>query len=259
MVQKYDHRAAGVVIEEDNWFRQAQTVKSSLVQHQNPEFSVIPRWWISSNEISSAIKEKASTAFLAFKNVTSPTNERTMIAAFIPRTGVVNSAPLMLTGSDVSTKLESCLLANLNAFVLDFVARRKIGNVNLNFFLIEQFPMLAPDVYADRCPWNKRKTLESWISDRVLKLTCTANDMLPLAEAAGFKQGVRKWKQPERVEIMADLDAAYFLLYGIKRDEAEYILSTFTGTRRRDESETGTFRTSELILAKYDELVAASS
>jgi hypothetical protein len=65
---------------------------------------------------------------------------------------------------------------------------------------------------------------------------------------------VHKWKPAERSEITAELDAAYFLLYGIARDDVEYILSTFPSTRRRDEAETGEFRTAELILRKYDEL-----
>ncbi len=46
MVQAYDHRAAGVVIEKENWMRQGQTEPTSLVFHQNPEFVVQPRWWV---------------------------------------------------------------------------------------------------------------------------------------------------------------------------------------------------------------------
>ena len=100
----------------------------------------------------------------------------------------------------------------------------------------------------------KGQKLERWISDRVLKLTCTAEDMEPLAQACGLKKAVHKWKPAERVQLMAELDAAYFLLYGIERDDVEYILSTFTGTRRRDEAETGRYTTAELILSFYDEM-----
>jgi hypothetical protein len=258
MVQMYDHRAAGVVIEKEKWFRQGQTARTSLVSHQNPEFAVQPRWWASEENIQQAYQPALPSAHLAFKNVTSPTNLRTMIASFIPPVGVINSAPLIRTPESISERLRCCLLANLNAYILDYVARQKIGNVNLNFFIVEQLATLPPDAYAQRCRWNTRQTLEKWISDRVLKLSCTANDMLPLAEAAGFAKGVHKWKAPERMELMAELDAAYFLLYGIARPDAEYILSTFTGTQRRDESESGTFRTADLILSKYDEYAARS-
>ena len=38
MVQAYDHRAASVIIESQNWVRQGQTEATSPVGHQNPEF-----------------------------------------------------------------------------------------------------------------------------------------------------------------------------------------------------------------------------
>ena len=157
-----------------------------------------------------------------------------MIAAEIPWSAVTNHFPLILTS--VRHRLETCLLANLNSFVFDYAARQKIGGVTLNFFIVEQFPLFSPDRYADRCPWDKRQTLEKWISDRVLKLSCTADDMRPLAEAAEFDPPVHKWNPAERAELMAELDAAFFLLYGIGRDDVEYILGTFTGLRAADES-----------------------
>jgi len=144
-------------------------------------------------------------------------------------------------------------LGNLNAFVLDYVVRQKIGNVNLNFFIIEQLPVLPPDAYVQRCPWNKRQALEKWVSDRVLKLTCTANDMRPLAEAAGFHPPVHKWNPAERAELLAELDAAYFLLYGIERDDMEYILSTFQGLRNQA-AEPGMFRQGSAIVEAYERL-----
>ena len=88
----------------------------------------------------------------------------------------------------------------------------------------------------------------------MLKLSCTSNDMLPLADAAEFKQGVHKWKTEERARLRAELDAAYFLLYGIEREDIEYILSTFTGTQRRDAADAGTYRTAQFILEAYDSM-----
>jgi hypothetical protein len=68
----------------------------------------------------------------------------------------------------------------------------------------------------------------------VLKLSCTAEDMIPLAQACDFKgsrgDGVHIWKEEERAQLRAELDAAYFHLYGISREDAEYILTTFTDT-----------------------------
>jgi len=254
MIQMFDHRAAGVIVNTENWFRQGQTNGTFLVQHQNPEFAVEPRWWADKSIVEKNLGESTSSALLAFKNVTSPTNQRTMIAAFIPVVGVINSAPLIRVGEKISPRLQSCLLANLNAFVLDYVARQKIGNVNLNFFLIEQFAMFSPDFYAEKCPWDKKQTLEKWISERVLKLSCTSNDMLPLAKAAGLKPPVHKWDPAERLDLMAELDAAFFLLYGIERNDVEYILSTFSGIQKEDKTILDTSGTSDLILKHYDSL-----
>lgn len=258
MIQAYDHRAASVVIEAGNWVRQGQTEPATLVDHQNPEFVAQPRWWVEDKAVESALGDRVQSAYLAYKDVTSATNQRTMIAAIIPHVAVANSAPLVLVDGNIGPRLLCCLLGNLNSFALDFVARQKVGGVHLNFFIVEQLPLFPPDHYADRCPWNKRQTLEKWISDRVLKLTCTADDMRPLAEAAKLDPQVHKWKTAERAELMAELDAAYFLLYGLSRVDAEYIMTTFQGASRSNEAGGTLFRTDVSVLDAYDRLSQAS-
>jgi len=250
MVQLFDHRAASVVIEAGNWVRQGQTQETTLVDHQNPEFVAQPRWWVEESEVSRILAGAMKSGFLGFKDITSPTNQRTMIAAAIPCSAVTNHFPLILTTQ--SARLEMCLLANLNSFVLDYVARQKIGAVTLNFFIVEQLPLFPTDFYSQSCPWDKKQTLEKWISERVLKLTCTANDMRPLAEAADFKPQVHKWKPAERAELIAELDAAFFRLYEISREDVEYILNTFSGIRKEKETFAGVVSQEDAILGAYD-------
>ncbi len=251
MVQAYDHRAAGVVIEKENWMRQGQTERTSLVSHQNPEFVVQPRWWVEEKSVVGVLGRHIPEGFLGFKDITSPTNQRTMIAAAIPWSAVTDHFPLVV--ADADHRLRLCLLANLNSHVLDYVARQKIGGVTLNFFIVEQFAMFSPDRYAERCPWNKRQTLEKWISDRALKLSCTADDLRPLGEAAGFDPAVHKWNPRERAEVTEELDAAFFILYGIDHNDVEYVLSTFSGLDRDDDSGR-LFPSAAGILAAYDRL-----
>lgn len=234
MVQAFDHRAASVTVDEKNWVRQGQKEETSLVQHQNPEFSALPRWWVEEAVVDKALEPQPGNKpwFMGFKDITSPTNERTMIASFIPRAAVTNKFVLLLT--DVEPRRQACLLANLNSSIFDYATRQKIGGITLNFFIVEQLPTLVPDTYTDKCPWSKKETLEHWISERVLKLSCTAEDMIPLAQACGFQgsrgDGVHVWKDSERALLRAELDAAYFHLYGIERADVEYVLSTFTNT-----------------------------
>jgi hypothetical protein len=251
MIQAYDHRAANVVTDTSKWGRQGQTIRTTPVEHQNPEYVVQPRWWAQENEVLHRLEGCDTSKILAFKNVTSPTNQRTMIISFIPRCGVIHSAPLMLTGPSITARMTSCLLGNFNSFVYDYICRQKIGGINLSYFIINQIPTLPPDAYTERCPWDKRQTLEKWISERVLKLTCTSNDMKPLAEATSFDSLVYKWNPTERLEIQAELDAAFFLLYGIKRDDLEYILSTFSGVRKEPESMFNVSNTMDHILKHF--------
>jgi len=251
MIQMFDHRAAGVLVDKSNWMRQGQTDSTSLVQHQNPEFFPEPRWWVDETKVLDSIKSHHSQGFIGFKDITSPTNQRTLIAAAIPWSGVTNHFPLILT--DMIPSSNMCLLANLNSFALDFAARQKIGGITLNFFIMEQLPIFPPDFYNQKCPWNKRQKLEKWISDRVLKLTCTSNDMIPLAEAADFKPRVYKWDPSERLDLQAQLDAAFFLLYGIKRTDVEYILSTFSGVRKDSETLLDDSSFFKRVLVFYDD------
>jgi hypothetical protein len=253
MIQAFDHRAAGVIVADGNWMRQGQTEETPLVHHQNPEFVITPRFWVDEKEVLQRRGEKKE-AFLALKDVTSPTNQRTMIASFIPWSGVVNSAPLILTTNGLTYRRWSCLLANLNSFAYDFVARQKVGGLHLNFFIVEQLPTLPPERYEEKCPWDKKATLEKWISERVLKLTCTADDMRPLAEAAGFKEGVHRWDEADRAQLRAELDAAYFHLYGLDREEVDYVLDQFNGVVKEDAAHGRPGPTRKAILEAYDAL-----
>lgn len=255
MVQDFDHRAADVITDSNNWMRQGQTEKRSLVAYQNPEELALPRFWVSADVV-----DISSWGSVGFKDITSPTNQRTMIAACAPLAGFTNH--FVLLHSALPPRRQMCLLANLNSFAYDFTTRQKIGGVTLNFFIVEQIPTLPPDTYDKPCPWDRRTKLEAWISERVLKLTCTAEDMLPLADACGFTSGsfkteyggrLNKWDEAERAELMADLDACYFHLYGIDRDDAEYILSTFKGIHDELPLLRGV-SVAQRILQKYAEL-----
>ena len=133
----------------------------------------------------------------------------------------------------------------------------------MNFYILEQLPTLPPDTYDKPCPWDHRTTLESWISQRVLKLTCTAEDMLPLADACHFTNGsfqaeyggrLNKWDEAERAELMAELDAAFFHLYGIPRDDVEYILSTFKGIHDQPTFFLGASSIAQRVVQKYAEM-----
>jgi hypothetical protein len=53
---------------------------------------------------------------------------------------------------------------------------------------------------------------------------------------------------------MAELDAAYFLLYGMARDDAEYILSTFAGAGKPQADLIDGLTAAGRVLGHYDRL-----
>ena len=58
--------------------------------------------------------------------------------------------------------------------------------------------------------------------------------------------------------MRAELDAAFFRLYGIDRDDVDYIMETFPIVKRKDIQQHGTFRTKDLILQIYDAMAEAT-
>ena len=234
MTRDYDHRASSVTMNAKNAYMNYDAQPVSLVDHQNPEFLPMGRYWVAGEEIAARAPESLAIAAIGFHDIARANDMRTMVAALVPLAAYSNTLPLIVKQGDEYWRRFCCLAGNLNSYPYDFLVRQKANNAHLNFFIVEQLPTLPPETYADRCLWSKEETLEQWISERVLKLTCTAEDMIPLATACGFKgsrgDGVQIWKEAERAEIRAELDAAYFHLYGLARDDAEYMLSTFSNT-----------------------------
>jgi hypothetical protein len=215
--------------------------------------------------------------FIGFKDVTAPTNVRTMIAAVVPWAAAGNTLPILLpevreppqspilpeewkrfkadVNKSIRTYVESSplVIANLNSFAYDYFARQKVHGQHLNYFIVEQLPVLPKSAYGR--VFKKARADES-IRSEVLHLTYTATDMAPFARDMGHKGPPFRWDEEERRHRRARLDAIYFHLYGIGKDDAAYILDTFPIVKREDEERYGRYLTKDLILA-YMNAVAA--
>lgn len=193
---------------------------------------------------------------LVFRGITNTTNERTIISSVIPGTACGNSSPVISSITCNSEKI--CLLnANLSSFVFDYVARLKVGGTNLNFFIMKQLPLLVPDDYKKPNLWGLETNIRSWVHDRVVELTYIAADLAPFAQELGHDGPPFYWNEERRFLIRCELDAAYFHLYGIERDDVDYIMETFPIVRRKDEAQHGTYHTKETILKIYDQMKLA--
>ena len=63
------------------------------------------------------------------------------------------------------------------------------------------------------------------------------------------------WDEERRFQLRCEIDAAYFHLYEVKRDDVDYIMETFPIVKEKDIARYGSYRTKETILKYYDEMV----
>jgi hypothetical protein len=151
--------------------------------------------------------------------------------------------------------LAALVTGNLNSFVLDFVARTAVGGTDLSFFIVKQLPVLPPETFATA--FVAPSTAADFIVPRVLELTFTAWDLQAFARDLGYDGPPFKWDEERRFLIRCELDAAFFHLYGISRDDADYIMETFPIVKRKDVKRFGEYRTKRVILEIYDEMEQA--
>jgi hypothetical protein len=161
--------------------------------------------------------------------------------------------------SSVEAASVACFYANLCSLPLDYAARQKVGGTNLMYHALRQFPAWGPNKYLAGSPWDPTRTLRDWLLPRVLELTYTAWDLQPFAEDCGDSGPPYIWDPERRFQLRCELDAAFFHLYGISRDDAGYILDTFPVLRRSDERAHGEYRTKRVVLEIYDALAEAAA
>ena len=237
--------------------RQRQPGYLSTEEHRDPARPVLPLSWVKRPEVDARLEDWPHAWLLGFCDVTSPTNERTVVPAVIPRCAVGNKLPLLLAAIDPSRLV--LLGASLASFALDFIARQKVGGITLNFFIVKQFPVLPPSTYDRRAPWDQDRSIADWLIPRVVELTYTAWDLAGFAGDLGYDGPPFRFDEERRGVLRAELDACFFHLYGIERDDAEYLLDTFPIVARHDVAEFGELRTKRLVLERYDAMMKAAA
>ncbi len=256
MVQAFDHRAASVVVNPDNLHRPGQPETATAEQHRDPAWLPAPRYWVP----ASACGWPPETGWvLGFKEITAPTNARTFIAALLPAVGFGNKIPILRP--ETAERREWLLAANLNATVFDFVTRQKVQGQTLNLYIVEQLPVVPPELY-DTVRFGPRSAAEI-VREAVLELTYTAHDMAPFAcdlghvDASGAVRPPFPWDDERRRRLRAKLDAVFFHLYGVTdRDDVRYVHSTFPIVERQETAAYGRHRSFDLCLAYMNALAA---
>ena len=261
MIHQFDHRANSVVVNPENLHNPYLSEEVPDELHADPEFLPRSEYWVPASEVEEAVPDN-NGYFLGFRDIARPTDARTAISSLVPLAGFGNTIPILLQDSEGTSSPAlgaldaACLVANLNSFCIDFVVRQKVQGTHLNWYILEQLPVITNEEY------NRVfgvKTARELLEDHVLRLTYTAHDMAPFARDMGYDGPPFIWNAEERRHLRARLDALYFHLYGITREDAAYIMDTFPIARRHDMKKFKKYRTKEMVLAYMNALAAGDT
>ena len=271
LTHHYDHRLA-CYSKRPEGSLDTELPRLDLAEKNDPDRAVQTRYWVQEFDTSDVRRSKPGKPIyhlgvksrlagrdwrhdwlFGWRDVCRSTDERTMICSVLPRVAVGHKLPLCFSDHDVAL-----LSANLSAFVLDYAARQKIAGSSMTYFVVRQLPVLPPGAYDEPEPWLEGACAADWMRLRVLELSYSAWEMQPFAKDLGDNGPPFQWDDERRMLIRAELDGAFFHMYGLDRDEVDHVMDSFDALRRREERQLGEFRSKRLILDRYDAMAEAA-
>ena len=258
MVYQYNHRN-GTFEGAPSGKRPHRLPSPSDSQLADPKYVSLPFYWVAEEETSAWFDGVWDREWLlGWRDVTDArASVRTVVACIIPRTAVNHTFPLMMPAVD--PRFVAGLYANMSSIPFDYCARQKVGGLHLTYFTMQQLPALEPRSYAVSTPWAPSVPIRDWLLPRVLELSYTAWKLKAFAEDCGDDGPPFIWDRERRFQLRAEIDAAFFHMYWVSRDDTAYILDTFPVLQRSEEREHGEYRTKRVVLETYDALAAAAA
>lgn len=247
MMHQYDHRWAT--------YGASGTVRDvAISEKEDPEFRSVPRYWVRASVVRERLADRWDAEWLlGWRDICRSTDERTTIASIVGEGASPEGGTLLAMPAE--ERSAAVLLCIWNSFAFDFCARQKVGGTHLKYFTMRQLPTLPGPLLETPTPWAPEQSLESWLVVRAAALSVSATDMAALADS--LDASVAPLWRPKRHLIRAELDACMFHLFGVARDDVDYVLETFPIVKRKDIAAHGEYRTKRLILETYDAMVEA--
>lgn len=215
---------------------------------ERPTTSVpLPRLWSPETTVNQVLDARGLSDdwLLCVRDVTNATNERTAILAVVPRLGLLQP----LNGVVVNDASEALwILAALNSFAGDYIARQKTPGTHLNVTIFNQLPV--PEMEGE---------FVAFVLAAAFELSYVISALKGFALALGREHAPYSWSPPRRQALRTELDAALFHVYGFGRDDAAHVLDSFPIVCRKDEAAHGEYRTKTAILGAYDTMEALVS
>jgi hypothetical protein len=255
MVHHFDHRFGTYEGQTDSQANQGKLPEFNETQHANAQLLVFPRYWIQKELVEDKLSGKWNRQWmLGIRDICRNTDSRTAICSIIPYVGsggmniaLLNPGPLPV----------HALMSCLSSFLFDYCVRQKVGGTHLSQNYLKQLPVLLPESVEGVVAWDDKLSVNGWLLFRVLELTYTSWDLAPFAHGCGYNGPPFRWDSARRFLLRCELDAAFFHLYGVNRDDTDYIMETFPVVKKKDIQQHGTYRTKLTILEIYDAMQRA--
>ena len=129
----------------------------------------------------------------------------------------------------------------------------------MSFFIVKQLPVLPPEAYLEEA--RSGDTYVELVVPRVLELAYTSHELEGFASDLGYlEERPFRWDDLRRHRLQSELDAIFSHMYGLDRNEVEWILdapapsSSFPSLKQHEMRAFGEHRTQRYVLDAFDRL-----
>jgi hypothetical protein len=246
MVDQFDHRAKAYLS------GRGRTAVWRDLPFDDPDKRIDPQWRVRPDAVPTKVRPRSAMFRIGICDVTSPTNERTLVAALLPPGVVAGHKVPTVVLQDGEPGDYAFWLAAANSLAVDYVARRKVS-LSMSYTVLDGLPLPRRAQQDD---------VSSEIVELAARLTCTSLDMLPFWDhlsADGWVPSRSSTEGPglvvedARLAARSRLDALVAVhLYGLETADMEIILEDFKALSNRERRQFGEFRTRRLVLAEME-------
>ncbi len=238
--------------------RKASAPNPTNQQLQNPYYEIIPRYWFPKSLWLNRQNQKNLRGDYAFhfRDVTGVyPHIRTAIGSICPAGPAGHKAPVITILNTFSKKYDSqriLLFASIFCSLpFDYIVRNKLYSNSFSLTTLSQIPMPSPHLtLKGDGPYNK---LFLSLLKTALELSFTTWSLEPIGKALGYEAPF-VWNYERRFLLLREIDAFAAHLYGLSREELEYVLSTFQTLEQANIREYGDFRTKKIVIEAYDRM-----
>lgn len=161
---------------------------------------------------------------LAFRDIARGTDERSFISAVVPGLPCGNVLGVLSSHQQECWPLVSCL----NSLATDYTTRERVGGTHLNLYVIEELPLLRPELLAQVAGVRLASAQLTFVAVLFAPAWLSLLDSIDAAARATLLS--TRWRklwavtEHERLRLRCILDAVVAHLYGLDAEDFRWIL-----------------------------------